>query len=360
MSDLGQGALAEALSQTLDGLLGRRIVLFATALLGRLPWALRVMAFSWGLVAIALIAGALGGEPRALREVDVWGGLLLAVTLIAYQGLAVDVKNLAGSAIIPALSATAVARAQAWSARSFVLRRQGLVCGGVALLTALPLVPALHVFVGHFGLVTVAFLCFGSAVVTSHIYIPASVSLLSLLSTAGRVELFPLDPNQSPMIRGLRRLGQRTVVVTAAMATVGALGPLLLPGLGAAAYVLAAMVLFGGVLASVAQFFVQQYAIGALIGRARGEAVSALQRELTPLFERRLALTEEERSQMELLLGLYDRVVQIQAKGFTLWEAARFAGPLLVPMVTLILSSLHIEIPDKGLVGVLLHKLLSS
>lgn len=360
MADSGSDRLVEELTRALDSLLGRRVVLAATALLTRLPWALRAAAFAGGLVALTLIAGAALSEPRALREVDVWGGLLLAVTLIAYQGLARDVKSIAGSVIIPSLSLDAVARARAFSASSFLVRRQTLICAGVGLLTAVPIVPALRVFVGHSGLSTVSFMCFGSAIVTSQIYIPASVSLLSLLSTAGRVELFPLDPNQSPMIRGLRRLGQRTVVVTAAMATVGALGPLLLPGLGAAAYVLAGMVLCGGVLASAAQFFVQQYAIGALITRARSESVSALQREITPLFERRLELSDSERSTLESLLALYDRVIQISVQGFTPREALRFAGPLLVPTATMILTSLHIEIPEHGLLGALLHQILRS
>lgn len=358
MSDSGKAQLAEELTRTLDGLLGRRLVLGATAPLSRLPWAMRSAVFSGGLVALSLLGGRLLGEPRAFREVDVWSGLLLLVTLFAYEGLATEVKRLASSAIIPALSEQAVAKARAWHRESFLLRRQEVLCGGIAFLTAAPIVPALHAFVGHYGPATVGFLCFCSGIVTSLIYIPASVSLLSLLSVTGRVELFPLDPNQSPMIRGLRRLGQRTVVVTAAMATVGSLGPLLLPGLGAAAYVLAGMVLCGGVLASAAQFFVQQYAIGALITRVRSESIAALQSEITPLFERRMALSEDERSTLEKLLLLYDRVIQISVQGFTLREAARFAGPLLVPAVTLILSSLHIELPQTGFIGAVLRQFL--
>ncbi len=356
MSDPGNAWLAEELARTLDGLFGRRLVLAATA--ARLPWALRATLFAGGLLALTLLVGAGLGEPRALREIDLWAGLLLLVTLIAYEGLAREVKRIAGAAIVPALAPEAVARARTFSATSFLLTRQAVVCLGVGVLTVAPLAPALRLFVGHLGLATLGLVAVGSAVVTSLVYIPASVSLLSLLSTAGRVELFPLDPNRSPLVMGLRRLGQQTVVVTAAMATVGALGPLLLPGLGPVAYVLAAMVLCGAVAASVAQFFVQQYALGALLRRARSESLDALQREITPLFARRTALSEQERGALESLLLLYDRVVNISTKVFTPREALRFAGPMLVPTVTMILTSLHIELPTHGPVGMIVNQLL--
>ena len=360
MADPESVLLAEELSRTLDGLFGRRIVLGATWALQRLPWALRALVFSGGLVAFTLAAGALLGEPRAFRQIDLWAGLLLLVTLIAYEGLAVDVKRLASAAIIPALSPEAVARARSLGTTNFLLTRQALICGGVGLLTAGMLVPALQIFVGHQGPATLLFLAVGSAIVTSLVYIPTSVSVLSLLSTAGRVELFPLDPNRSLMVAGLRRLGQRTVNVSAAMATVGALGPLLLPGLGPVAYVLSALVLCGAVSASVAQFFVQQYALGAIIARVRNESVGALQREIAPLFARRTQLSEDERGALAALLALYDRVVNISIKVFTVREGLRFASPLLVPVGTLILTSLHIEIPEHGVLGVVLHQLLKK
>jgi hypothetical protein len=358
MSDPGNAWLTEELTRTLDGLFGRRLVLTATAPLARLPWALRATACSGGLVALTLLVGAALAEPRALREIDLWAGLLLLVTLVAYESLARQVKRVAGAAIIPALSPEAVARARAWSASSFLLSRQAAVCLGIGLLTAAPLIPALRIFVGHHGLATLGFIALGSAVVTSQVYIPASISLLSLLSTAGRVELFPLDPNHSPLVVGLRRIGQQTVMVTAAMATVGALGPLLLPGLGPVAYVLSAMVLFGAVAASAAQFFVQQYALGTLLARARNESMVALQHELAPLFARRTTLSEDERGTLESLLQLYDRVLNISTKVFTPREALRFAGPMLVPTVTMILTSLHIELPEHGPLALILRQLL--
>ena len=356
MSDPGNAWLAEELHRTLDGLFGRRLVLAVTP--SRLPWALRATLFTGGLLALTLLVGAFLGEPRALREIDLWAGLLLLVTLLTYEGLAQKVKRIAGAAIVPAMSPEAVARARSWRATSFLLTRQAAVCLGVGVLTGVPLAPALRLFVGHLGPATLVLIAVGSAVVTSLVYIPASVSLLGLLATAGRVELFPLDPNRSPMVMGLRRLGQRTVVVTAAMATVGALGPLLLPGLGPVAYVLAGMVLCGAVAASVAQFFVQQYALGVLLTRGRGELVDALQRDITPLFARRTALSEAERGALESLLLLYDRVVNISTRVFTPREALRFAGPMLVPTVTMILTSLHIELPEHGPVGMILRQLL--
>ena len=358
MPDPGNAWLAEELARTLDGLFGRRLVLAATAVLARLPWALRALVCTAGLVALTLLAGAALAEPRPLREIDLWAGLLLLVTLIAYEGLLRQVKRVAGAAIIPSLSPEAVARARAFAARSFLLNRQAAVCLGLGLLTAAPLVPALRFFVGHPGPATLAFIALGSAVVTSQVYIPASVSLLSLVSTVGRVELFPLDPNHAPLVVGLRRLGQQTVVVTAAMATVGALGPLLLPGLGPVAYVLSAMVLCGAVAASAAQFFVQQYALGTLLARARNESISALQHEIAPLFARRTALSEDERGTLESLLQLYDRVGNISTRVFTPHQALRFAGPLLIPTVTMVLTSLHIELPKQGPLGLILHQLL--
>ena len=142
MSDPGNAWLAEELARTLDGLFGRRLVLAATAVLARLPWALRALVCTAALVALTLLAGAALAEPRALREIDLWAGLLLLVTLIAYEGLLRQVKRVAGAAIIPSLSPEAVARARAFAARSFLVTRQAAVCLGLGLLTAAPLVPA--------------------------------------------------------------------------------------------------------------------------------------------------------------------------------------------------------------------------
>jgi len=358
MADPCNASLAEDLVSTLDGLLGRRIVLGATAGMRRLPWVWKAVAFASTLLVLTLALGVLLGEPSAFREIDLWAGLLLVVGLIAYESLAMDVKQIASAAIIPALSPEAVTRARQWGATSFVLLRQDVVCAAVGLLTAAPLVPAMRLYLGHHGLATLLFLSFGSALITGLVYIPASASVLSLLATVGRPNLFALDPQGSPLVVGLRRLGQRTVVVAAMMATAGSLGPLLLPGLGPLAYLLAGMVFCGAVSATGAQFFVQQYAIGKLITRARGETLSALQHEIAPLFERRMSLSDHERSTLDSLLVLYDRVLHVSAQGFTLREGFRFLRPLLVPAVTLILTSFHIELPSRGPIGALLRQIL--
>lgn len=352
--------LAEELAQTLDGLLGRRLLLFATSLLSPLPWALRAAVFSLALVALTLAAGVLCGEPGTFRAIDMWAGLLLLVTLIAYQWLAEQVKQLARTAIVPELSLEAVVRARAWRASHFLLTRQAMVCLGVGLLTAVPLVPALRMFAGHQGPATLVLICLGSAMVANLVYIPASVSMLSILAVSSRVALFPLDPWRTRLVGALSKLGQSTVVVSAATATVGALGPLMLPGLGLAADLLAGLVLLGAVLASLAQYFIQQYALGSLLTRTRIASLAALQGEIAPLFARRLQLSQDERSALDQLLALYDRVVAVSTKTFSARGALRFASPLFVPLLTMVLSALHINIPEQSPIWILIRKFLKS
>lgn len=349
-------ALIDELERTYDGLFARRIVFGATAPLQRLPWSLRAAFFSAALVALTLAAGALLDEPRALREIDVWAGLLLLVSLLAYDRLATDVKRMAKIAIFPAFSSTAAEQTRTWSGIKFLLTHQIAVCGAVGLLTAALVAVALQLFFGRQGPATLLFLALGSAIVTSLIYIPASVSLLSLAAVSGRAELFPIDPKRSSLVAGLRRLGQGTVVASAAMGTVGALGPLLLPGLGPVAYVLAALVLCGGVASSVAQFFIQRYALGALIRRSRRESMLALQSEIAPLFARRTELSESEHRTLTSLLALYDRIVSTSSKGFTLRELLRFGRPLLVPAITMALTTLQIQVPAHSLLGMVLRQ----
>lgn len=349
--------LSDELARVYDGLFARRIVLGATAPLQRLPFALRAIVFSVVLLGLTMAAGALLGEWRALREIDVWAGLVLLISLIAYERLASDVKRIAEVAIFPAFSPAATEQTRTFVATNFLLKHQTAICSAVGLFTAALVAVALQIFFGKQGLATLLFMALGSAIVTSLIYIPASVSLLSLASASGRAELFPLDPKRSPLLSGLRRLGQGTVVVSAAMGTVGALGPLLLQGLGPVAYVLAALTLCGGVAGSIAQFFIQQHALGALIRRSRRESMQALQSEIAPLFARRMELSDSEHRKLTSLLALYDRVSGISVKGFSLREMFRFGSPLFVPAVTMALTTLNIQVPAHSFLGVLLRQI---
>jgi len=360
MADPQDSTLNEELGRTLDGLFARRVVLGATPFLSRFPWPLRAVCFSGGLFALTLAAGTLLSEPRVLRQIDLWAGLLLLVCLLAYERLAVDIKRVVASSVAPTLSSGALAQARTWSTTHVLLTHQAAICSGIGLLTAACVAIALQWVFGRQGPATLLFLAFGSALVTSLIYIPASVSVLSLVSAAGHADVFPLDPARSRLVAGLRRLGQGTVVASAAMGTVGALGPLLLPGLGAVAYVLAALVLCGAISASVAQFFVQQHALGTLIMRARNGALGALQSDIAPLFARRTELSDREQATLTSLLALYDRVVSISAKGFSARETLRFIRPLLIPAVTMILTTLHIQMPTQGIWGQLLRQLLKQ
>lgn len=350
--------LANELDRILDGLFGRRLVLLTTP--RSFPWAVRATLFSIGLVALTMGAGALAGEPRVFRQVDVWAGLLLLVTLIAYSRLADEVKRLSRTEIIPELSAEVAARARSFGASHFLLKWQALICLGVGLLTAAPLFVALRLFSTQQAPATLALVALGSAAVTSLVYIPASVSVLSLLARQSRVALYPLDPTRTRFVDAILTLSQHTVIVSAAMGTVGALGPLLLPGLGPVAYVLSGLVLLGAVMASLTQYVVQQYALGALFARTRSETLSALQAEIAPLFARRTDLSANERSALTQLLSLYDRVAAASLKVFTARQALRFASPLVVPLLTMALSTLHIDIPERSVIWVLLRQVLKS
>lgn len=352
--------LADELERILDGLWGRRLVLGATPRLHALPFALRAALFTMVGVSATALVGRLLHEPLLLRQIDVWAGLLLLVTLIAYEWLANHVKRLARTQIIPELSPQVVAHARAWAATHPLLTRQAILCGLVGLLTAAPLLLALRMFASHHGAATLVLVAVGSAMVTSCIYIPASVSVLSLLVADSRVPLFPLDPGRTRLVGALRQLGQRTVVVSAAMATVGALGPPLLPGAGPVAYLLSGLVLLGAVLASGAQYLVQQYALGSLLARTRIEAMAALQGEIAPLFARRCELASDERAKLQQLLALYDRVVAASIQVFTLRDALRYVSPFLIPLLTMALSALHIQIPERSMVWVVLRQFLKS
>jgi len=349
--------LADDLARTLADLLPRRLVASATSWMKPLPSPLRAVAFSGGLATLALLGGGALREPRILHAVDLWAGILLAVAFISYERLAVEVSRVARAAVIPALAPEAVTRGLTWTTTSFLVTRQGLVTAGVGLITALLLAPALRAFTGSIAPATLGLVALGSALTTGLIYIPASVSVLGLLAAEGRAELFALDPHRSALVRALRYLGQRTVVVAAILATSGALGPLLLPDLGAIAYVLAALVFFGGVSATFAQFLVQRYAIGALVSRARNAEMEALQARIKPLFARHAELSSDEREALASLLELYDRVCRISTRGFSAGEALRFARPLLVPLVTVLVTNLPSDI-RSGPLGALVEGVL--
>jgi hypothetical protein len=346
--------LADDLARILGDLLPLRIVAVATSWMKPLPWPLRAIAFSGGLAVVARLAGRAIGEPRMMHAVDLWAGLLLAVAFISYAHLAVEVHRTARRAILPALCPGAVTRGQSWAEANFLVRRQGLVAASVGLVTALLLAPALRAFTGTFAPATLALVAIGATLTTGLIYIPGSVSVLGLLAIEGRARIFALDPYRSPLVRGLLRLGQRTAGVAAILATVGALGPLLMPGLGVVAYVLAALVFFGGVLATLAQFLVQQYAIGALVSRARSAEIAALQARIEPLFARHAELSSDARESLASLLELYDRVCAISPRGFSVGEALRFARPLLLPCVTALLTSMPANLRE-GPLGALIE-----
>lgn len=336
--------LADDLTRTLRALLPLRIVESATSWMKPLPFPLRSIAFSGGLATIALLGGGAIREPRVMHAIDLWAGILLAVAFISYERLAVEVERVARAAIIPALAPEAVTRGHAWAASSVLVTRQGLVSASVGLVTTLLLAPALYTLTDTFAPATLGLMALGCALTTGLIYIPASISVLGLLAVEGRAELFALDPHRSPLVRGLLYLGQRTAVVAAVLATAGALGPLFLPDLGVVAYVLAALVFFGGVSATFAQFLVQRYAIGVIVSRARNAEIARLQARIEPLFARHAELSSDERESLASLLKLYDRVCSISPRGLSVGEALRFARPLLVPLVTVLLTSLPADL----------------
>lgn len=345
------GAVAE---RAVIGLSVRRLVEAVTFFMRRARWGWRAFVFCGLMLGISVGAGEATGEAPALAGVMAWAAALLLVALLVYERLGRRVVETLRNDIGPGLTDEVTRRAAEVAARSPILRWQTAISAGIGGLTALLLGPAL---VGTFGRApaTLAVVIVGSALTTNYVYVPAMVSVLALLLAGEAVPVFPLDPLLSQMVRGMERIGREIVWTTAALATVGVVGPLLIPGLGIVGLVLALLVFCGAVLATGLQYVVQVIAINRLVGDRRDTTLNTLQRELDAYYERRGSLETADAARASVLLAMHEQAGQARENALSFSEAVGFLSPLVVPLIGLLVGSLNLPWLNEGLIGALIE-----
>ena len=352
-------ATPEALIEQGERLIGslkvRSLVMATTAWAPRAAWWQRSVLFSLVLLAGTALGAWLAREPVGLYGLHIWAALLLLTALVAYELLAGQAFRILREAVIPHLPPDAIERAIALSDNQPLLRGQAWVSGGVGALTALLLGPALFALTGVFTPFTDLIVFLGSAFTANLIYIPAMVTALCLVVAVDGGQLYPLDPANSQLVRGIEDIGTRIVWTTVAIATVGVVGPLLIPSLGIVSLVLALLVLTGAVAVTGLQFALQQWVFSYIVSARREQTLNELQAKLSALYARQVSLTEAEQEQAELLLRMHDRAVRAPANLVSLPELINFTAPLLVPLLSLIIGSLNLPFLHQGVIGLLLQ-----
>lgn len=341
--------------QVLDRLAVRRLVYAATRWLPGAAWWLRSLVFSL-LVLVLVGSGAwLTGEPHYLLWLHIWAAALLFTALVAYDWLANQIMQFLREEIVSELPPEMVQHAIRVSQGNILMRGQALLSAGVGGLTALLLGPVLIAITGQLTPFTYFIVFFGSALTTNLIYIPAMATVFSLLINPDQVRLYPLDPAQSRLVRGLEAIGQRIVWITAILATVGVIGPFLIPKLGVASLAMAVLVLTGAVLATGLQFVVQAFVLRRIVVARRERTLNELQNELSGLYERRTALSNQEHAQLESLLAMHAQTLQSHPSATGLSDVFNFVSPLLLPLLGLVVGSLNLPFIDNGVLGFLVN-----
>ncbi len=331
--------LSRDLERALDGLWARRVVRALTPR-REMPWALRAALCSLLLGGLS-VAGALAlGEPLSLLGLHAWAVALLFTALVLYDLLARWVVAAFREAVIPALSAASLARARALLDASPALRWQAALSAGVGLVTVALFTAALAMVTGRLAPFAAAQVAVGSALTTNLVYVPGAATVMALLARDTDA-VAPVAPQHSPLVRALARAGHWTVMVTAALSTVGVLAPLVLPGLGLLGPVLAALVLCGAVASTGAQFVVQQVVIAAVVNARRDRTLDELQARVAALWPRLAELSPAERDELMQLSSLHDRVAQAPDLFGSLRALLEFARPLVVPLASAVLVNLH-------------------
>jgi hypothetical protein len=349
------GQLAPGVERLFDDLLVNRLARLIWSLRGS-PWWVSRVALALAFLILSLAGWRLAGEPPVTLGVNLWAASLLLAALLIYCVLGYHVVRQVETFIAPEVPPEIEADIGGRQRSSALLRWQAALSGGVGALTVLLLAPVLWTVTQRPTPATWAAVFLGSALTVNLIYIPASVSVLSLwLSRDERLRLFPLDPGRSGIVQGLMAVGRAIVRATALLATVGVVGPFLIPGIGAASLVLALLVFTGAVSATGLQYVIQRYAIHRMVARQRRRTESELQTELTRLYERRLELSEVEAGRLSELLAIYAQVAAAEDRVFTVGKALDFASPLLLPMIGLLLGGANAGPGDANLLELLLR-----
>ncbi len=326
------------LERALDMLWARRVVRLLTPIKG-LSWTVRATLCTALLFAVFLGGALATGEPRTLLGLHAWAATLLGASLLLYDWLAGRVLSAFRDSVLPSLPSDTVHRARALLLESPVLRWQGALSVGVGVLTALLLMPVLYAATGRVVPFAAGIVAVGSSLTTSLVYVPAMATVMAFLARDAD-DLPPLAPQHARLVRTVQRTGHWIVLVTAGVATVGVLAPLVLPGLGLVGPVLAVLVLLGAVSSTGMQFGLQQVVLAALVNARRDRTLDELQARVARLYGRLDELTTDERDELLALVNLHDRVAQVPDLLVSLRSLLEFARPLVVPLASAVLVHL--------------------
>jgi hypothetical protein len=361
-------ALVKQAQQAMDDLLSFRLVRATTWFLPRAPLWLRSVLFS--LLALVVLSALswlnLFGEPSVVFfRLSVQGAVNLLVWLVAFDVIGRDMLIILARDVAPTLPPAVTVSAARRLQEGFTLRRQTLVSVlSAGLITALAGPPVLIPTLEFKS--TLAFFLFliltmiVIAIIIPIVHFGALLTSTTHLFTEGNVPLYPLDPRRSPLIRGSTAISQRVVVLLAVLGAFSILMTLLFAP-GSKLLLLAATVLGAVSIAGLVGmlFVLQQRDLSRIVAERRARTLTELQAELSGLYDNRDSLSAAERERFDYLLALHDRVTKTSDKAFNFGGALRFASPLVLPLLSLLLSNLSLPFLNEG-VGSVLQEILSQ
>lgn len=340
--------LAARLAATWSGLSGYVVVRWAVRpLAARSHRTVQSIAFTVLVLALGVAGALLTGEPLSMLVLQGWAASLLLAVLLAFDALGDSLLRTLREEILPGLPTERLAAAAAELQDSILLRLEPLLSWGIGFLTALLLAPGLYLILGVVAPFTYLVVIVGSAVTVSMIYIPASVTTALLLFTAGEVALPPLRPEESRLVQGWHSITRRVSSTAALVATIGVLGPFLVPGLGRAAAVVAVLVFAGATSAVLVQIVLQQLRLGALIGRHRGRISRGLLAELSECYDQRHDPSEDLLARVELLLHLRKLADRPATTHPWLSAGLRQLAPMALPLLSLLAGTVELPFLER-------------
>lgn len=351
----GIGAAFDALSAYV---FVRRV---ARPVAGSKSWVAQSIAFTLLLFG-ACVAGAIWtGEPATMLALQVWSAVLLLAVLLAFHRLARAIVDTLRDKVFPVLPPAALEEAETRLRTALPLRLEPIVSWGVGVLTVLLAGVGLYLLLGTVGPFAYLNILVGSAMTVSMVFVPATVTAALLHLTSGPVRLPPVRPEASPLVVGWRSITRHVIRVAALVATIGVIGPFLVPGLGFAATVVASLVLAGATSAVLVLIIVQHRRLGALLRDHREANEQELQTEIGEYYERRRELDAAEIARVRALILFQEVVVERSSGQRAVLAFVRQLAPMSVPLIGLVAGSVDIPfIENDTLVFLLLEWLLDA
>jgi hypothetical protein len=356
--------LASGIDAAFDALSAYAVVRrVARPIAGSRSWAAQSIAFTLLLLGVCMAGAVWTGEPATFLALQLWSAVLLLAVLLAFHGLARAIVDTLRDKVFPVLPPAELDDAAARLRTALPLRLEPIVSWGVGVLTILLAGVGLYLLLGTAGPFAYLNILVGSALTVSMVFVPATVTAALLHLTSGPIRLPPVRPEISPLVVGWRSITRHVIRVAALVATIGVIGPFLVPGLGSAATVVASLVLAGATSAVLVLIIVQHRRLGTLLRDHRRAIEKELLTEIGEYYERRHALDAADIARVEALV-LFQKLVAERSGRERMGTAVailRQLAPMSLPLLGLLAGSVDIPfIENDTLVFLILEWLLDT